>query len=371
MIKLKNNVFNSEFKRNTILTYIKTAFALFFVFLFSFLILAYPKASLKGVNDGLSLCYNKLISALYPFMLISSFSLKSGLINLITTPFEKPCNFLFSLPKEALGVILMSFLGGYPVGAKMTGELYERNVLSRKSAKRLIYSSVNPSLSFTLSYIGAYLYKSEKAGLIILSSIISANLLFCFFFSRLKKESEFDYTYEKSKPYLKKLPEAFFESIRESTFSMLTICGTVVIFSCMLSILDFLIKSENLKAVLFSFLEVTNALDKYANSFSLTFICFIVSFGGICVHFQIMPQLLKLKIKYGKFILYKLIISLMSFAICSILLYFFPCEIATSINTKTDIAISKAGIPVSVCLFFMAIIIILTDSATRKLKNKA
>ena len=71
---------------------------------------------------------------------VASFLLRSGLGEAAGKPFDKVCEKLFRLPGVLAPVIIMSQIGGFPIGAKMTYELLKKKCYNRKrGAKSLSF----------------------------------------------------------------------------------------------------------------------------------------------------------------------------------------------------------------------------------------
>lgn len=87
-----------------------------------------------GVREGLSICTNVVIPSLFPFMILSSFLALSPLSELISRPLSPITRRLFHLPPELGATVLMSFVGGYPVGAKTIASLVREKKLSQETA---------------------------------------------------------------------------------------------------------------------------------------------------------------------------------------------------------------------------------------------
>lgn len=89
-----------------------------------------------------------LIPSLFPFMILaglisrtSAGPLLSRCVGLITRP--------MGLPERLGSVLLMSFVGGFPVGAQMLSEMLARREISRDTAERALCFCVNAGLRFS------------------------------------------------------------------------------------------------------------------------------------------------------------------------------------------------------------------------------
>ena len=141
-------------------------------------ILIFSESCSKGALNGISLCLNVLVPSLFPFMAASSFIVKSGLAQKIGKPLNKITKSLFGLSGSFAPVILISMLGGYPVGAKGICELVKSAGISQREAQKAALFSVCAGPGFIINFVGMSLYNSKTVGVIILcSQIISVILL--------------------------------------------------------------------------------------------------------------------------------------------------------------------------------------------------
>ena len=102
-------------------------------------ILIAPQAASQGVRDGLTLCGQVVIPSLFPFLALSSFLVQSGLAQRAGHLLEPITKLLFRLPGAAGSAILMSLIGGYPVGARMTVQLLDAALITQKQAQRMLF----------------------------------------------------------------------------------------------------------------------------------------------------------------------------------------------------------------------------------------
>ena len=81
------------------------------------------KTALQGAKEGISICIESVIPALLPMLIISVY-LNSRLSDLnlgFLAPIAKPVG----IPRGYEGILLISFLGGYPVGAQAISQSYK------------------------------------------------------------------------------------------------------------------------------------------------------------------------------------------------------------------------------------------------------
>lgn len=119
-------------------TFNTSVLALLFCIIFIFFILRYPQQTCTLALQGLEIWALKMIPTLFPFMMISSIMIYSGLDALLAKflyPFLRPfyrCSFY------GIYAIFMGFFCGFPMGAKVVSELYLSQKITESEANRLL-----------------------------------------------------------------------------------------------------------------------------------------------------------------------------------------------------------------------------------------
>ncbi|MBQ2212344.1 MAG: hypothetical protein II410_05580, partial [Ruminococcus sp.] len=137
------------------------------------LMIIVPEGCKKGAAEGLNLCLGVLVPSLFPFMAAAGLAVKLGLCRFGGNRFP------------LIPVMLLSLIGGYPVGAKAAAEMYRSGQLSESQAKTAAYCLVCAGPGFLLGFVGS-IYGDETVGLIIYTAqaasvvllTVGANILF-------------------------------------------------------------------------------------------------------------------------------------------------------------------------------------------------
>ncbi len=98
----------------------------------------YPVETLNSSLRGLSIWWQVLFPALFPFFVISELLLGIGIVHFfgkLLDPFMRP---LFRLPGIGGFVVTMGYISGYPVGARLTSQLWEQKLVNRAEGERLV-----------------------------------------------------------------------------------------------------------------------------------------------------------------------------------------------------------------------------------------
>lgn len=336
------------------------------------LIIFYSDTVSGAVRHGINLCVSVLIPSLFPFMFISSFLVKSGSAAELGNNSGKLFGKITGLPRCAIGVIIISLLGGYPAGAQTVSGLYEKGGLSKKDCEKLMCFCVCAGPAFLCEVLGRICFNSFRAGLVLILAQTFSTLLLGFtvcFFNKDKGESISLNTAPKGQ---KKTPlsEAFVSSVNEAADVMLRVCAYVVIFTVLIGLLDVtgfslvferlifsLFKNEPLSKSLLYALSETSAGCMSAAPAGIPFTAFGALFGGFCVHFQIFSITSSIGINKLKFIIFRFVHGLCAAAVSALLLKFIKIEAACAATTGTiKIAAPSAGGAVSLvilCLVFL------------------
>ncbi|GAA3409306.1 sporulation integral membrane protein YlbJ [Paenibacillus hodogayensis] len=102
------------------------------------LMLLYPAPSLTAALRGLSIWWDILFPALVPFFVIAELLLGFGIVHFFGTLLDPMMRPLFRVPGIGGFVMAMGLASGYPVGAKLTAQLWEQRLLGRDEGERLV-----------------------------------------------------------------------------------------------------------------------------------------------------------------------------------------------------------------------------------------
>lgn len=259
-------------------------------------VLKYSQECSNGAMEGIEMCLGTLVPSLFPFMAISSFMVKSGITQTLGKPFKWIMQKLFGLDGCFAPVLLLTLIGGYPVGAKGISALYESQIINEHQAKKAAMFAVCSGPGFLINFVGMSIYKNKTIGIIIfVSQIISVILMGIALNLSDRKKSYFNSVSE-YKIIREPLGNAVVESALDSAKGMLTICVFVVLFSAFCKIPDSFIGDGIFKNCILCLLEVCAAISTSAVNSPIEIIAFAAGFGGICVHFQIYSALGEIKI---------------------------------------------------------------------------
>lgn len=342
----------------------------FSVFALLCMLMRFPEAAAQGVSDGIDLSLGTLIPTLYPFLVVSSLITETSICDKLTAPFSQATKLLFNLNGKCLSAIIMSMVGGMPVGCKMACELYENGSISFSQSRRLMLFCFCCGPAFTISSVGIFMLSSKSAGIVIYASLIISAMIIGML-SRFFENDENIYRNTISETDNKPFSVSLVRAVSSGSTAMVGICSWVILFSCINRLVEIMPFSDAAKQFLYCILEVTNGARISAGYLKLPLIAGLISFGGICAHCQVMPYLIKVRMKYKHFLVSRIIGGALSVIICNLLLEIFPVTYNVfAMGTLPKETVTAKSASVSIAMMFMAGLFLIGDSAVFQLKTK-
>lgn len=238
------------------------------------------RRALLGAASGVELCIKTVIPALFPFFVLSML-LTDSLIGSAPYPVKIVTQFL-GIPKAAAPALIPSVLGGYPVGAKCIGDLYQKRQISREEAQRLLAFSNLAGPSFLFGMVSAFFPEQKMLWLLWLIQLTSAALTAMVFPSEGKSDFK--------QPEKMKTENTM---ILSAAKAMAMVCCWVILFRMVITFFSgwFLwMFPVWVQVLIMGFLELTNGCCELLliSDLQLRFVmcACMLSFGGICVLLQ-------------------------------------------------------------------------------------
>ena len=102
---------------------------------------------------GLNLWFEKMIPTLLPFMILSGILIRMNLSDSFARLFAPLLRPVFRLSDSCLYVLVIGFLCGFPMGARLTGDMYRQHRISREEAGYLLTFANQSSPMFLSTYV--------------------------------------------------------------------------------------------------------------------------------------------------------------------------------------------------------------------------
>ena len=247
---------------------------------------------------------------------------------------------LYNCPAISSYIFTMSILSGYPLGAKLTADLFEKGAINREEAHRICSFTSNSGPLFIVGTVGTSMFCCPTAGYIILLSHILAALINGLIYRKytpkpLKESIELVHADVNS--------STMSNAMESSIISVLLIGGYIAIFFIITEILASFhvfspiislfnacgVDSGLTKGVLNGFFEITNGCGVVAKlpisiQIKTVLSSFIISFGGLAVAFQGLTFLNKFKISKKYFFVQKFTHAIIAAGLATIFVLVIP-----------------------------------------------
>ena len=346
-----------------------------------FLLLIFSDTAINYMKKGLALCAVAVIPSLFPFMVISDLTVRSGIGIKVSRVLRFPMRLLFGVNEAGASAYILGALCGFPIGALTLVKTYEKGEMSKCELERLMTFCNNPGSAFVISAVGVSLMGDKRIGILIYTSVLLSSVLIgiaCRFI--YPKATRIHTKESQSKVGLSATD--FTDSMRSSALSMLGVCSYVVFFSsiigCVGAIVKMLGAPDELTATIFGFFELSSgvsAASAVGNRETATVLCALFTgWSGLSVHFQIMSVCMGNDISFKPFIIAKAVQGILCATFTYIVIKLFPSLLVCDSDVlfqKDHISFSTWSV-MSLALFAMAVLILLYKKAptSAKLRRK-
>ena len=198
-------------------------------------LLLQPDAAAQAAKNGLLLCGNLVVPALFPFFILSSLLVSTGGAARLGRLLSGVMGRLFHQTGASASALVLGFLGGYPVGAKTVCTLYEEKLCDRAQAEHLLMFCNNAGPAFILGAAGSAIFHSTAVGFLLLTIQISSALLVGFLFRPVRREIDLTQApTDAPRPFSRCLTE----SVQQAASATVNVCAFVIFFNVVLRLLD-------------------------------------------------------------------------------------------------------------------------------------
>lgn len=341
------------------------------------------KEAAEGAAAAAISCLTMLIPSLYAFTVISKLLISTDTYRFLGKPFERLARTVFHMSGEAFGIMLISQLAGYPIGASLIEQLHEQDGISKKDAQGLLCFCIAPGPAFIMAVCRSATPGYPGAWKAVFTAVAGANLLAALATSPLRKKPEKQL--EKTHIYLKIDGHSFGEAVRSGAGAMAMICGSVIFAGAVMGALgragvmnmltSFAAKIIDCPVqaaypIVRSFFEVSCLSGISGGVTSLPTAAAMLSFGGLCVHLQIFSVCGG--ISPARALCMRIPAAVLSLLICGRFVPYFVRASAVSVSADIsgqEILIGNNPPILSIILLIMTILIISQKSYGQNKKN--
>lgn len=295
------------------------------ILVFIFEILTNSNSIMESVSTSFNIWKNSLFPALFPMFVFSSILIDLGIIEIIAKSKSNILKKLFNINSSSIFIFIMSMFSGFPSSAKYINELYNKKLLTKYEAEKIILFSHFANPMFIIGTISLSFLNNKNLCFIIIFSHYIVNFIIglCIRSFHINNDSNIDISYKNVN-----IGTSISKSILNTINTLLLILGTVTFFLIITTIIDVNFNLNlPLKTIIFSITEMTQgirhiSLLNISLKLKCTFITMILSFGGLSIHLQTFSIINDLKLKYSHYLLSRIVHCLTS-GIITFLLYDF------------------------------------------------
>ena len=302
--------------------FVSNLLAIFIIYILINMVI-FPKFYIQQTFNGISAWALNVLPSILPFIFFTKILSTTNFLEKFTKVFKKPFEKFFKVPAISSYVFLSSIISGYPIGAKVTEELYLSNKISRNDACKILSFSSTSGPMFIIGAVGAVMFNNITAGYIIFFSHVLSAFLNGFLYRNIKVK-EFS-----SKPASNQKNNIDINSIVLDTSLSVISVGTIiaVFFVVITSLTPIFSILPNFVAIFLSgIVEITKGcldIATYLPLFWATLLAtFIISFGGISTIIQTKTMTKNIKLPVKLYVLQKfthaVISTIIAFLFCII-----------------------------------------------------
>lgn len=286
------------------------------------IILSRPEATFQYAYEGLYQWASKMVPTLFPFMMISSIMVYSGADLELGRMLSHVLRKIYRYSSYGLYAIFMGFFCGFPMGAKVVSDLYDKEKISKSEAEALLAfcNNIGPAyfMGIIMPLLRACGYHNTLPFVFGMYGIPAIYGIVIGRFHAARTEMT-GVTMKSSRGEEHSLAATLKKSCVDNTQSFIVLGGYITFANAFRIFLDFMPLSGNCKNILSSFLEIiggvqaiytTTLLPNQKVFWVMTALCF----GGISCILQTSSFLEKSGLPISHYLKHKVLATLISAA---------------------------------------------------------
>lgn len=240
-------------------------------------VLARSEETAQAVRDGLALCAQSVVPALFPFFVLSGLFISMGCAGVLAPALGR----LPGVSPAGASAFLLGAVGGYPVGARTVGQLRAAGLCGREEGECLLTCCNNAGPAFIFGVAGLGCFGSLRAGAALYAIHIGSAALVGLLHRRRGGSSA------GALPAIIRMrpSQALIDAVQSAAGAMVQVCAFVVFFLTALRLLTGLTGWSH--PALLGFFELTNGiLCLPPTRAGFVWAAALLGWGGLSVHCQ-------------------------------------------------------------------------------------
>lgn len=326
------------------------------------LIIAFPDDSFRASLEGLRVWWEIVFPALLPFFITAEILMGLGVVHMMGILLEPLMRPVFNVPGVGAFALAMGLASGYPIGAKITGQLRTQRMCSRVEAERLLSISNTADPLFMIGAVAVGMFGDAQLGATLALSHYAASILLGLimrFYGRNDDESKKPKETRKSGLIRRALDELVSardadgrsigqllgDAVRDSVSTLLLVGGFIILFSVVTRIVSVVGITQMIAAPLSAalkpfgvdpslmdplvkgFFEITIGCDAASKATASLFsrvitASAVIAWSGLSVHAQVASLIHKTDIRLHAYIGARVIHSVLAAGVSVLILHF-------------------------------------------------
>ena len=239
--------------------------------------------------------FNTLVPSMLPMFILSDILINYNFIMFIPNKITIFISKLFNISKEAVLVVFISLISGFPGNALAIKMAYDLELISKDEANHLLLFTHFANPLFILQTIGIFYLKNNTYGIIVFISHVLSAFILGILFRNNNCPSKNNYISKNSKS--QSFTNVFSLSIKKSINTLLMVAGTVTSFLIISTLISNIFNFNQYMSVFVQgILEMTMGLSNLSmldinDIYKVIFSSGLISFGGLSIHMQVMSIL--------------------------------------------------------------------------------
>lgn len=306
--------------------YINTLISII-ILIFFFEIFDHSNIVSKSIINSSKIWFYNIIPSIFPIYIIVDLLIDYNIINYISKLFNPIMKYIFKMKKESSIVFILSMISGFPSSSKYINTLLDNKIINIHEANKLLMFTHFSNPLFLINSIGINFLHNKKIGIIILISHFFTNFIIGF----INRNYYINY-HSNNNLIRENKKSSFITTLTNSIYNtfkiLILLYGIITIFMIVTSLINANINlNPLLNSILCGILEITNgiyfiSIQNIPIIYKATIITFFISFGGLCIHLQILSILNNYKIDYWNFFKTRLVHAIVSSSIVFVILNF-------------------------------------------------
>ncbi|MCD8364198.1 MAG: hypothetical protein LUC98_14810 [Lachnospiraceae bacterium] len=283
------------------------------------LFFTHPAAVALGCSAGLNLWYTAVLPSLLPFLIVSSLLVGTGLFRYLNRFYAPPLSRLLGISQEGCYAVLMGFLCGFPMGAKVTADLVREEHISIDEGNYLLSFCNNVSPAFFLNYICLAKLGCRSVPWPLVGVFYAVPLLYGFFTRPLRHfQRETGQTAKQAS--LHRIDFPMLDACIMDSFATVTrLGGYIILFSILTRLSTLLPLGTSASVFLGALLEISGGIDGIVLSATdissvlrTSLVCACAAFGGFSICAQTRSVIADTPLRLRSYLAGRIVITLLT-----------------------------------------------------------